>query len=92
MQMATFRASGRGSSNPAPTVSGVSPTSGTTAGGTPVTITGTGFLAGATVAFGTTAATSVTVASSTTITATTPAHAAGAVNVAVNNTDAKPAP
>jgi hypothetical protein len=54
-----------------------------------VTITGTGFLAGATVAFGTTAATSVTVASSTTITATTPAHAAGAVSVAVRNTDAQ---
>jgi hypothetical protein len=89
MQMATFRASGRGSSNPAPTVSGVSPTSGTTAGGTPVTITGTGFLAGATVAFGTTAATSVTVASSTTITATTPAHAAAAVSVAVKNTDSQ---
>jgi hypothetical protein len=70
-------------------VSRVSPTSGTTAGGTPVTITGTGFLAGATVAFGTTAATSVTVASSTTITATAPAHAAGAVSVAVKNTDAQ---
>src|SRR6266849_7825782 len=90
--MATFRASGRGSSNPAPTVSGASPTSGTTAGGTPVTITGTGFLAGATVAFGTTAATSVTVASSTTITATTPAHAAGAVNVVVTNTDGQSGP
>ena len=65
--------------NPAPTVSGVSPTSGTTAGGTPVTITGTGFLAGATVKLGGTAATGVNVASSTSITATTPAHAAGAV-------------
>ncbi len=92
MQMATFRASGQGSANPAPTVSGVSPASGTTAGGTPVTITGTGFLAGATVAFGTTAATSVTVVSSTTITATPPAHAAGAVNVVVTNTDGRSGP
>jgi Glycosyl hydrolases family 16/IPT/TIG domain len=71
---------------PAPTVSGVSPTSGTTAGGTPVTITGTGFLAGGTVSLGGTAATGVTVVSSTSITATAPAHAAGAVNVVVTNT------
>ena len=75
--------------NPAPTVTSINPTSGTTGGGTPVTITGTGFLAGATVAFGGTAATGVTVASSTSITATTPAHAAGAVNVVVTNTDAQ---
>jgi hypothetical protein len=67
-------------------VSGISPTSGTTAGGTPVTITGTGFLAGATVSLGGTAATGVTVVSSTSITATAPAHAAGAVNVVVTNT------
>ena len=38
------------SANPAPTVSTISPTSGTTAGGTAVTISGTGFLSGATVA------------------------------------------
>ena len=75
--------------NPAPTVSSISPVSGTTAGGTPVTITGTGFLAGATVSFGGTPATGVGVTNSTTITATTPAHAAGAVNVVVTNTDAQ---
>ena len=74
-------------SNPAPTVSGISPNTGTTAGGTAVTITGTGFLAGATVSFGGTAATGVNVASGTSITATTPAHAAGAVSVVVTNTD-----
>ena len=89
MQMATFRASGQGTGNPAPTVSAISPTSGTTAGGTPVTLTGTGFLAGATVSLGGTAATGVTVVSSTSITATTAAHAAGAVSVVVTNTDAK---
>ena len=70
-------------------MSAISPTSGTTAGGTPVTITGTGFLAGATVSLGGTAATGVTVVSSTSITATTAAHAAGAVSVVVTNTDAK---
>ena len=58
-------------------------------GGTPVTITGTGFLAGATVKLGGTAATGVTVVSSTSITATTPAHAAGAASVVVTNTDAQ---
>ena len=89
MQMATFRASGQGTGNPAPTVSAISPTSGTTAGGTPVTITGTGFLAGATVSLGGTAATGVTVVNSTSITATTAAHAAGTVNVVVTNTDAQ---
>ena len=77
------------SSNPAPTVSSISPTSGATAGGTAVSITGTGFLAGATVSLGGTAATGVTVLNSTTITATTPAHAAGAVNVVVTNSDAQ---
>ena len=75
--------------NPAPTVSTISPNTGTTAGGTAVTITGTGFLSGATVSLGGTSATGVTVISSTSITATTPAHAVGAVNVVVTNTDAQ---
>jgi hypothetical protein len=71
----------------APTVSSVSPSTGSTAGGTSVTIAGTGFQAGATVTFGGTAGTSVSVANSTSITAVTPAHAAGVVNVVVTNTD-----
>ncbi len=54
-----------------------------------MTITGTGFLAGATVSLGGTAATGVTVVNSTSITATTAAHAAGAVNVVVTNSDAQ---
>ena len=89
MQMATFQASGQGGGNPAPTVTSITPNTGTTNGGTSVTITGTGFLAGATVKLGGTAATGVTVVSSTSITATTPAHAAGAVSVVVTNTDAQ---
>jgi hypothetical protein len=87
MQMATFRASGQGSSNPAPSVTGIGPSSGTPSGGTPVTITGSGFLSGATVKFGGTTATNVTVTSSSTITATTPAHASGTVDVVVTNSD-----
>jgi fibronectin type 3 domain-containing protein len=66
-----------------PTVSGVSPNTGSTAGGTAVTITGTNFAAGATVTFGGTAATNVVVVSATEITATTPAGGAGAVTVTV---------
>jgi len=66
-----------------PTVSGISPNSGPTAGGTAVTITGAGFVSGATVKFENAAATAVLVTSSTTITATTPANAVGAVTVTV---------
>jgi IPT/TIG domain-containing protein len=76
-------------SNPAPTVTSITPNTGTTAGGTSVTITGTGFLAGATVSLGGVAATGVNVVGSTSITATTPAHTAGAVSVVVTNTDAQ---
>jgi hypothetical protein len=66
-----------------PTVTSVSPNSGTTAGGTSVTITGTNFAAGATVTFGSNAATNVIVVSGTQITATTPAGSTGAVAVTV---------
>src|SRR5438552_16598571 len=67
----------------APTVTSVTPNTGSTAGATPVTITGTNFLSPSTVTFGGAAATNVVVVNSTTITATTPAHAAGAVDVVV---------
>ena len=67
----------------APTVTGVSPASGLPAGGTTVTITGTGFDGATAVDFGATPATSFTVTSPTTITATAPAEAAGTVNVTV---------
>ncbi len=74
----------------APTVTGISPTSGSTAGGTPVTISGTGFQGFATVTLGGTAkATGVTIVSSTTITATTAAHTAGTVSVVVQNPDSQ---
>ncbi|NCC83602.1 MAG: hypothetical protein EOM03_05680, partial [Clostridia bacterium] len=72
---------------PAPTVAGISPATGTTAGGTAVTITGIGFVEGATVTIGGTTATGVVVSNATTITAITPAHAAGVVDVVVTNPD-----
>ena len=65
----------------------IAPNNGTPAGGTSVTVTGTSFLPGATLSLGGTPATGLTVVSATSITATTPAHAAGAVNVAVTNPD-----
>jgi IPT/TIG domain/Dockerin type I domain len=65
----------------APTITNINPTSGTTAGGTALTITGTN-LSGATVTIGGSSAT-VTGTTATTATFTTPAHAAGAVDVTV---------
>jgi hypothetical protein len=65
-----------------PSVSSVSPSSGSTLGGTAVTVTGTGFSAGASVSFGSSPASSVTVDSGSAITATSPAGS-GTVNVTV---------
>ena len=68
---------------PAPTVTGLSPTAGPLVGGTLVTITGTGFTRATAVDFGTNPATNVTVVSDTTITADSPAGTAGTVDVTV---------
>ena len=70
-----------------PTVAAIAPSSGTTAGGTAVTITGTGFVSGATVSIGGVAVTSVVVGSATSITAVTGARVAGTVDVVVTNPD-----
>lgn len=61
---------------PAPTLTVASPNSGSKAGGTSVTLTGTNFRTGTTprVYFGGVAATSVVVASATSVTCVTPAH------------------
>lgn len=70
---------------PAPTVTAVSPTSGTTLGGTFIIITGTNFASGATVTVGGQACTSVNVVSATSITCTTPAGTAGTASVVVTS-------
>jgi hypothetical protein len=72
---------------PAVTVTSITPSNGPVFGNTPITVNGTGFLAGATVTLGGTAATNVVVVNSTKITAKTAAHAGGAVNVVVTNTN-----
>jgi hypothetical protein len=67
-----------------PTVTGVVPSTGSTAGSTPVTITGTNFLGVTAVDFGAgRAATGVHIQSNTQITATTPPGVAGTVDVTV---------
>jgi len=66
----------------APTITSITPTSGSTAGGQSVTITGMNLTGATSVTFDGTAGT-FTVDSATSITVTTPAHAAGAVSVTV---------
>ena len=66
-----------------PTISSISPTSGTTAGGTSVTITGTNLTGTTSVTIGGNAASSLSVVSATSITAVTPSGTAGAKNIVV---------
>ncbi|MGZ5476604.1 MAG: IPT/TIG domain-containing protein [Thermoanaerobaculia bacterium] len=81
---------------PGPSISSITPDTGSTAGGTEITISGGSFAAGATVTFGGVAAANVNVVNATTITATTPP---GPVNIAttassdvvVRNTDGRSA-
>jgi hypothetical protein len=72
---------------PPPTITSISPGSGSTAGGTPVTIIGSNFAAGAAVSLGGAAATNVVRVNSTTLTAMTAPRAAGIVNIVVTNPD-----
>ena len=73
--------------NPFPTVASASPITGSGNGGDSVTLTGTGFLPGATVSLGGTPATGVNVTGGTSLNFTTPAHAAGGVDIVVTNLD-----
>lgn len=67
----------------APTVSSILPASGSTVGGTTVTITGCGFTGATAVKFGAAAATSFSFVSDSQVTAVSPAEAAGTVDVTV---------
>ena len=66
-----------------PSVTGVSPAVGPHAGGTVVTVTGTGFTGATSVLFGNTPGTSLTVVSDTTVTVTSPAHSTGPFHIHV---------
>lgn len=70
---------------PPPRLTGLSPSSGPSTGGTRVSLTGSGFESGATMSFGGVAASAVSVADGEHLTATTPAHAVGVVDVVVAN-------
>jgi uncharacterized protein YkwD len=67
----------------APTVTSVNPSSGSTAGGSAVTVSGCGFTGATGVKFGTSAATSFTFVSDSQLTAVSPVEAAGIVDVTV---------
>ena len=71
-------------------ITSITPSSGSTAGGTSIAITGTGFAAGATVTVDGNACTSIVIVSATSITCTTPAGTAGAKNVVVTHSDTGP--
>jgi len=74
--------------NSPPALTSISPTTGVPAGGTTVTLTGSGFTAtNMIVEFGGILSTSVQYVNSTTITAVAPADVAGAVSVLVANSD-----
>jgi hypothetical protein len=68
-----------------PTIITISPITGSTNGGTTVTLTGTSFAGTTSVTFGGINATSYTVNSNTQITCVTPSRGAGSVNVVVTN-------
>jgi hypothetical protein len=72
---------------PAPTVTSVSPESGSIEGGTLVTIAGSGFVPGAEVEIGGVPASSVEVLSESELTAVAPAHDPGPVQVLVSTLD-----
>jgi len=76
---------------PALVVTAISPTSGDISGGTEVVLRGFGFTEGTTVAFGGTPASDVRVISSTLLRAIAPSHAAGLVDVLIENPDGRTA-
>ena len=78
-----FRAVRTAAPEPQPTITSITPISGPTAGGTPITITGWDLTGATSVTVGGVAATSVAVVSSTSINAVTPAGTVGSKSVAV---------
>ena len=71
--------------DPVPVITGVSPQTGPPAGGTVVTLTGTGLTRATAVRFGTSVATNLVRVSDTSLRVTTPAHVPGPVDVLVTS-------
>jgi hypothetical protein len=80
---ATYNFAIQGTGIPSPAITSVSPSSGPTAGGTPVVITGVNFTGAAAVKFGGSDAASYIIDSATQITAVSPAVSAGTVDITV---------
>lgn len=78
-----------GDSFPAPSITTIAPTSGSTGGGYSLTVNGSNFQTGATVLVGAANCTSPNVVSSSLITCTIPVGSIGVVNVRVTNPDTK---
>lgn len=85
LSAATFKLAEQTVFSPSPVLTGIAPGTGDAAGGTTVTITGTGFLPQARVVIGGMAATNTALVSPATMTASTPAHFSGAADVTVAN-------
>lgn len=77
---------------PPPAITSMLPSSGSTAGGTQITLRGTNFTGATDVTFGGVSGTSVQVQSDTEIRVTSPAHAAGGANVVVVGPTSSSAP
>lgn len=76
----------------APVITAITPNTGPQTGGTPVTITGTGFTGATAVTFDGSTGTTFTVVSDTQITVTSPAHAPGLARVVVQHPNGPSAP
>jgi len=74
-----------------PTLTSINPSTGSTLGGTSITLTGSNFSATSTILFGTRSATKVTFVNGTTLTSLTPSASTGSVNVTVTNEDGQTA-
>ena len=75
--------------DPAPTVASITPATSPTTGGGSLTVTGSGFIAGASVSIGGALCTSAVVVNSTTMTCVVPPGAAGQEDVVVTNPDSQ---
>jgi hypothetical protein len=87
MQMLTLKSKSTAGAGSPPTVTSVTPDSGSSNGGIVVTVNGSNFASGVTVSFGGVLASNVRLVNGNSMTATTPAHTAGPVNIVVSDSN-----